>query len=332
MNTDTLRSVPVLHRPIRRSALLLALSLLVVPVLAGCTQPPADTENDAPTVMEGSSEMEHGDPQSEAGGGEPMAADDMAEPEAELETMTPDGREIVRVTLSEYAITTTHTTFQTGVPYRLVIADTGVISHELRVLPRGESETAMAAMGGMHGAEMHDHGNQMLFVSGETLEPGRIVERDLIFTEPAEMELACHLPGHFESGMILDIDVVGDPVDITIRAADITYDPDAMKGMACHAMNTTIMGDCSPADVLRITQEILAASDAAAAAAATGGDDHADEHDEGMDEDSMGEMGAGDEEGEGAGEDDHGHDEGADDDHGHDEGGGEGDESGEDGG
>jgi uncharacterized cupredoxin-like copper-binding protein len=313
-----------------RASLLLVLALFLAPALTGCVQPVSDqTAEIAPAAdgavdapAEGSADAA-GDAETSAEA-DPAAADESAAaamPEAG--TMTADGREIVRISLSEYSIDSSHTTFQTGVPYRLVIHDTGVISHELRVLPRGESVTAMAEMGGSHGVMSHDHGNQLLHVGGETLESGVTVERDLTFFEPGEMELACHLPGHFESGMILDIDVSGDAVSRVIRASDITYDPDAMAGMACHAMNTTIMGDCSPADVLRVTQEILAKSEADAGAPM-------DDHDEMMDEMGEGMMGGDSEDGDHAhdedtdAEDDHGHDEGAEDDHGEDEDGNDG--------
>ena len=311
---------------------LTALALLFVPVLGGCTQPAVDTASDMAAMQEaeGAShaegdgmamESDDGETAREMGemGQEEGSASDPGAMSMSSPSMTADGREIVRVTLTEYAITSTHTTFQTGVPYRLVIEDTGVISHELRVLLRGETEQTLAEMSHDHGSMEHDHAGQLLHVSGETLQPGATIERDLTFFEPGAMELACHLPGHPESGMVLDVDVVGEAVSHVVRASDISFDPEAMAGMPCHAMGTTIMGDCDASDVLRIVQEILAESES------TMGEMHEGEEEDmgdGMGEPmSGGEMTGEHEAGEGE-EADHSHDEGTSDEgeHGEEEG------------
>lgn len=164
----------------------------------------------------------------------------------------------VAIVLRDFAFDTSAITFTTGVTYNLVITNTGVVSHELRVLARGESQMMMDLGVGEHMAmgSGHEHASQSLYVSGDELPAGSTVERQLYFERPGEFEFGCHLPAHLESGMLQYIDVIGESL-APLTDHDITVDLESMKDMPCHRMAMTIMGDCTPEDIERLKQEIL---------------------------------------------------------------------------
>lgn len=163
----------------------------------------------------------------------------------------------VRIKMTEYVIESSLTTFQTGVPYRFVMDSAGVLAHDFRITPRGESQSMIGMQSDGHA---HEHGNELMVVKEPDLPPGAHVIKDITFNQPGEYEFACHVAGHLEAGMLLPIVVAGDVVVMPtpIDPASITFDADMMAGMACHAMGLTIMGDCTPEDVERIKAEILA--------------------------------------------------------------------------
>jgi len=165
----------------------------------------------------------------------------------------------VSIVLRDFAFDTSAITFTTGVTYQLVITNTGAVSHELRVLARGESQMMMD-MGVAEHMEMghgHEHASQLLYASGDELPPGAVIQRALYFERPGEYEFGCHMPAHLESGMLQFVEVVGDDLGAPLTADDITVDTESMHDMPCHRMGTTIMGDCSPDDIERFKQEIL---------------------------------------------------------------------------
>ncbi len=104
----------------------------------------------------------------------------------------------VQVTLTEFAIESTVTTFKVGQPYHFVITNAGTVEHEFMISPpltEGESMEEMDEMA-------------LAAVEEEDLQPGKTVTLDFTFEEPAsagELELACHISGHYEAGMKLPI-------------------------------------------------------------------------------------------------------------------------------
>lgn len=162
----------------------------------------------------------------------------------------------VRFTLTEFAIQAEETTFRTGVPYRFVIENEGVIAHDFRITARGEAE----AMAGAHvPGETHAHGTELMLVHEADLPPGATHTEEITFLRPGDFEIACHVAGHLQAGMHIPITIEGDVLAeaTPIDPASITYDPDAMPDMPCHAMGITIMGDCTEEDVERLKAEIL---------------------------------------------------------------------------
>jgi uncharacterized cupredoxin-like copper-binding protein len=97
----------------------------------------------------------------------------------------------VQLTLSEFKIESPQITFTTGTPYRFVIKNEGTIPHNWAIMPRGETDESQA----------------LINVGEDQLPPGATVTREFTFTQTGDFEFACHLPGHYEAGMLLPITV-----------------------------------------------------------------------------------------------------------------------------
>jgi uncharacterized cupredoxin-like copper-binding protein len=97
----------------------------------------------------------------------------------------------VQITLSEFKIESPQTSFTTGTPYRFVIKNEGTVSHDWAIMPRGETNTSRA----------------LVQVDDSQLPPGATVTREFTFTQAGDFEFACHVPGHYEAGMLLPITV-----------------------------------------------------------------------------------------------------------------------------
>jgi uncharacterized cupredoxin-like copper-binding protein len=95
----------------------------------------------------------------------------------------------VQVTLSEFKIESSQTTFSTGTPYTFVIKNAGTIPHEWEIMPRGEKDVAKA----------------LFRVEQGDLQPGATVTREFTFKQAGNYEFSCLLPGHYEAGMVLPI-------------------------------------------------------------------------------------------------------------------------------
>lgn len=251
----------------------LALTMTVMTTLVACSAPVApSTPGSADPSARGTS----------------AAADAPAASSAAEEGRDPGAPVEVRIKLTEFAIESSLTRFQTGVPYKLVIESAGALAHDLRITHAGEA----ASMLGMHQDGMtHEHGTELLVVHEPDLQPGATFATEMTFTVPGDYEFGCHVAGHLESGMLLPFTVTGEllAMPTAIDPASITFDAAKMAGMPCHAMGLTIMGDCQPEDVERLKANILA-KDAAARAmlgGAMAGDDpaHADDHASGDDHD-----------------------------------------------
>ena len=103
----------------------------------------------------------------------------------------------VTVTLSDFQITASQTTFQAGVPYHFVVTNSAHSSthHELMIIRP------------LHGAGMTmDEMDRMALhmVDEDELPPGATQSFDLTFKEPAAagtLEFACHVGSHYQLGM-----------------------------------------------------------------------------------------------------------------------------------
>jgi predicted lipoprotein with Yx(FWY)xxD motif/uncharacterized cupredoxin-like copper-binding protein len=106
---------------------------------------------------------------------------------------SPMAAETVVVTLNEYTITPAITTFKVGQPYTFVVKNVGTITHEMVLEPAGVDDEPL---------EINGHESEV-----ENVDPGQTKSMTWTFTSPGEYQMACHVKGHYEAGMVVKIHV-----------------------------------------------------------------------------------------------------------------------------
>ena len=110
------------------------------------------------------------------------------------------GSQDVPVTLSDFKVSAPTTTFSAGTHYHFVVTNNGMMTHEFMIFP------SMAGMGSMSMDDMHKQSLVMI----DSIAPGGSKTVDVTFPPSSigsSLELACHLPGHYEAGMKLPITI-----------------------------------------------------------------------------------------------------------------------------
>lgn len=110
----------------------------------------------------------------------------------------------VRVTMNEFKIEPAMTNFKVGVPYRFMVTNKGTVNHDFTISP------PVMQHGGMAMSTEDAHENALAVIDANDMPPGATKTVDLTFTKsysPAELEAACHTPGHYESGMHVPLTV-----------------------------------------------------------------------------------------------------------------------------
>ena len=109
----------------------------------------------------------------------------------------------VTITLTDFGMESSRTSFEVGVPYHFTVTNNGAINHEIMLMaPMMEGEMGMTM------DEMDEMALAM--IEGDELPPGATKTLDYTFTEPAPtgtLEFACHIEGHYVAGMKLPITV-----------------------------------------------------------------------------------------------------------------------------
>ena len=103
----------------------------------------------------------------------------------------------VKVTLTDFKIESSLTTFSVGVPYHFTIVNNGSVAHEFVIMPPADPASAAAA-----------RAKAVLVVAENDLQAGATKTVDYTFTTAAPdgtLEMACHITGHYEAGMHLPI-------------------------------------------------------------------------------------------------------------------------------
>ncbi len=104
----------------------------------------------------------------------------------------------VKVTLSDFKIDSSLTTFSVGTPYRFEVTNTGSQAHEVAIMAPATDASAVTAA----------QKSALVTVTAQDLPAGGTKTVDYTFTQAAPagtLEFACHLPGHYEAGMHLSI-------------------------------------------------------------------------------------------------------------------------------
>jgi uncharacterized cupredoxin-like copper-binding protein len=111
----------------------------------------------------------------------------------------------VKITLTDFGMESSRTSFEVGVPYHFVITNEGAINHEMMIMaPLTEMQMSMD----MDMEEMD--AMALAMIEEDELTPGTTMTLDYIFTEPAPdgtLEFSCHVEGHYVAGMKLPITV-----------------------------------------------------------------------------------------------------------------------------
>ena len=100
----------------------------------------------------------------------------------------------VAVTEGEQFIRSERNTLQVGQPYIFAVGNAGTGTHEFVVELAGAEDEPLEA----NGRE----------VELEDIAPGQTAELEFTFTAPGRYQFACHIPGHYEAGMVVEIEVV----------------------------------------------------------------------------------------------------------------------------
>jgi uncharacterized cupredoxin-like copper-binding protein len=109
------------------------------------------------------------------------------------------GATTVNITLTDFNIASSLTNFKVGVPYHFVVKNSAAVPHELWIDPVDPNLTPATAKS-----------EALAGLGSDVLTAGATQSFDYTFTKayPAGMyEFACHLPGHYESGMHVGITV-----------------------------------------------------------------------------------------------------------------------------
>jgi uncharacterized cupredoxin-like copper-binding protein len=112
---------------------------------------------------------------------------------AGAKTMDATASDTVAVTLSEFSIQASQTTFEAGKTYTFDVTNAGTVNHEMVIEPADVVDQPLD--NGGHPAEVAD------------LAPGKQGTLTFTFTEPGKYQIACHEPGHYQHGMELTIEV-----------------------------------------------------------------------------------------------------------------------------
>ena len=102
----------------------------------------------------------------------------------------------VQVTLSEWRVDVSPSTIPAGVPVRFVATNKGVLAHELVLEKAGAVDEALEADLG---------GDEPLEAEAENIAPGTSKTMIWTLSDAGAYQLACHVPGHFEAGMVMRI-------------------------------------------------------------------------------------------------------------------------------
>jgi uncharacterized cupredoxin-like copper-binding protein len=103
----------------------------------------------------------------------------------------------VGVIVDDFVVRPQRTTFQVGETYIFAVGNEGAAVHEFVIEPAGKVDEPLEAE--VNGEERESE--------IEDIAPGETDELEWTFTEPGRYQFACHVPGHFEAGMVVEVEV-----------------------------------------------------------------------------------------------------------------------------
>ena len=106
----------------------------------------------------------------------------------------------VQVTLTEFKIDSSITSFKVGVPYHFVVTNNGSVPHEFSIMAPESGQLTTEQVQQM----------ALAWIDQSNLAAGATATLDYTFTQEyaqGALELTCHLPGHYEAGMHIPVEV-----------------------------------------------------------------------------------------------------------------------------
>jgi uncharacterized cupredoxin-like copper-binding protein len=103
----------------------------------------------------------------------------------------------VRVVEGDFTVRPQRTSFRVGETYVFAVGNAGQEVHEFVIEPAGKDDEPLKAE--VNGKEQESE--------VEDLAPGETGELEWTFTEPGRYQFACHIPGHYEAGMVIEVEV-----------------------------------------------------------------------------------------------------------------------------
>jgi uncharacterized cupredoxin-like copper-binding protein len=116
-----------------------------------------------------------------------------AAPVASTAATPAPGTTAVAVTLVDMKVEPAQTTFKVGQPYAFVVTNRGRSVHEFVIERRGDVDKPL------------QQGDQQAEASD--IAPGQTATLTWTFAAAGAYKFSCHLPGHYEAGMTVDVDV-----------------------------------------------------------------------------------------------------------------------------
>jgi uncharacterized cupredoxin-like copper-binding protein len=121
----------------------------------------------------------------------------------------------VQITLTEFKTESSLTSFEKGKTYRFNIENQGKLAHEWNVVPRGSTAHMEMPWVGWRPSWLvvprgsTAHMEMLKAIGADQLPPGARVTVEYAFPSsiPGPLEFACHVAGHYEAGMHIDIEV-----------------------------------------------------------------------------------------------------------------------------
>ena len=113
-------------------------------------------------------------------------------------TVVPADTPTVKVQLGDFSVMPATTELKADTPYLFEVTNTGAATHELVLEPAGVVDEPLTkeANGTKTAAEAED------------IAPGQTKNLIWTFATPGDYQMACHVPGHYQAGMISTFNVI----------------------------------------------------------------------------------------------------------------------------
>ncbi len=95
---------------------------------------------------------------------------------------------VVHVNVKEYSVELSQTTLPANTPITFVVTSEGTVAHETVLEKAGDEDNPLNMNG--ESAEIED------------VNPGESKSATWVINQPGEYQLACHVPGHYQGGMV----------------------------------------------------------------------------------------------------------------------------------